>query len=100
MFGNLKPEEFVDSLKRLLVLCPYAHPCPCFGLLKFVMNLVMEFLHDGRSEWCCVVNEHRHVEVALRKHFGDVGKVHADFIPASFVRRVIRLNFDSSTVFE
>jgi len=44
------------------------------------------------------MDKHWRLEIASRKHLGDVRKVHSDLIPVRGVLRVIRNDFDGAPV--
>jgi hypothetical protein len=46
------------------------------------------------------VDKHWYLEIAIRKNFGDVRKVHSDLIPARGVLSVIRNDFDGAPAFK
>src|SRR5579872_4846809 len=95
---DLKSQEFMNSLQGPRIVCANSDPASRVHRLKVIMNLIAEFGHCRHTRRRLVMNEHRDLEIALRKHFGDMRQMLANLVPPRSVLRVVRAYFDCTTV--
>jgi len=97
---DLETEELVDCLKRILVWGRDANSTTCRRRLKCVGYCASLRFHHGNPRRQSVMNEHGHLEVALREHLSDVGQMHSYLVPSDPVVLIFRVHFDCATICE
>ena len=90
----------MNGVRRLSIRRLDPHFRSFFRFFQAVFDLVAQMRHRRHARRRGAVREHRRLEVARRKHSGDVCHMLADLVPAFGVLGIVHLDFDDSTVFE
>src|ERR1035438_10250740 len=100
MIVDLKSKKLVDCLKRILVCGRDANSAASRRRLERVGYCAFLGFHHRYPGGHFVMNEHRHLEIAFRKHLGDVGQMYPYFIPTGLVVLIVRVHLDYATTWK
>src|SRR5438552_16223231 len=98
MVRNLKAEELVYRVQRVLVVGRDGYTRTSRNLLQFPMQFSFKARHDTGAGHILAVNQHGRVEVAVGKHADNVLKVLANLPEARRIFEVVDPGFDKPTL--
>src|SRR5947209_14993697 len=98
MLTNLKSQECVNRFQRVGILCGNAHSTTALNFLKLVSDFSFERLHYRHPRRSLIMNQHRRIEISVRKHLHDMSEVHSDLVTALNIARDVGGYFDCAAV--
>lgn len=98
MLDNLEQKEGVNGIQSPIVPREDLNASARWQVLVFVVNLHAQFRHGRHARRICVVDEHGHSKVSVRKHGRYVREMHPNLVTALRIVRIVRGNFNGPAV--